>query len=396
MPRPSRRKLLAAALGTAAAAALPAPAFAAGSSLAVSSWKLRWAPDPATDGLAAFETVEDDRAGSHPAGHPHILPQGDAYRWNMHLVDRDTTTDRQRQEVTGMRSPAGGPALEWLPGQSWRVTYAMFIPSSLRATTTWSDVLQLKQPGTGTLPILVQGLRRAGGAQTIELTMPIAGLHIGDTGLDPLHDTWVDVDLRITVGDRTSGSVRWVLRRAGATVIDVSRSGVDTFLADRVRPKWGIYRSLNDTSGSLRDCYLLTRDMRGYQLVSGSSGVYQAEEARISQGTVETEHPGYSGSGYVNLANTEGSYLEWTVQAGAASGAALDLRHANGSPAARPMDISVNGAVVGAGRPFAPTGGWDTWATTSLPITLRAGTNTIRATATTAAGGPNLDRITVR
>ncbi|MEV4616147.1 carbohydrate-binding protein [Kitasatospora sp. NPDC049258] len=396
MDRPSRRKLLAAALGTAAAAGLPAPAFAAGSTLAVSSWKLRWSPSAAADGLAAFETVEDDRAHSHPGGHPHILPQGDTYRWNMHLVDRDTKTDRQRQEVTGMRSPAGGPALEWLPGETWRTTYAMYIPSSLRATTTWSDVLQIKQPGTGTLPIVVQGLRRAGAAQTIELTMPGAGIHLGDTSLDPLHDSWVDVDFRIRVGDRTSGSVRWVLRRAGVTLIDVTRTGIDTFLADRVRPKWGIYRSLNDTSGSLRDCYLLTRDMRGYQLVSGSSGVYQAEEARISQGTVESEHSGHSGSGYVNLADTKGSYLEWTVESGAPAGAALDLRHANGSPTDRPMDISVNGAVVGAGRPFGPTGSWDTWATSTLPITLRAGTNTIRATTASAAGGPNLDRITVR
>jgi chitin-binding protein len=50
-------------------------------------------------------------------------------------------------------------------------------------------------------------------------------------------------------------------------VIDKSRTGVDTFLADRVRPKWGIYRSLGDTSGSLQDTYLLLTDLRGYQLV---------------------------------------------------------------------------------------------------------------------------------
>ncbi|WP_256341643.1 carbohydrate-binding protein [Streptomyces sp. TLI_105] len=136
--------------------------------------------------------------------------------------------------------------------------------------------------------------------------------------------------------------------------------------------------------------------MRGYQLVTGSSGVYQAEEARISQGVVEADHTGYSGAGFVNLANAAGSYAEWTVQAGAATGATLDLRYANGAALDRPMDITVNGIRIATGRPFPPTANWDTWATSSLPITLKAGANTIRATSTTVDGGPNLDRITVR
>jgi chitin-binding protein len=41
---------------------------------------------------------------------------------------------------------------------------------------------------------------------------------------------------------------------------DGTRSGVDMFMADRVRPKWGIYRSLNDRS-NLRGCHLLLRNM---------------------------------------------------------------------------------------------------------------------------------------
>ncbi|MFJ3793390.1 carbohydrate-binding protein [Kitasatospora sp. NPDC090091] len=136
--------------------------------------------------------------------------------------------------------------------------------------------------------------------------------------------------------------------------------------------------------------------MRGYQLVSGSSGVYQAEEARIVQGTIDTNHTGFSGSGFLNLANSTGSYAEWTVPAGAASTAVLDLTYANGTGTDRPMDVTVNGARVATGRVFAPTAGWDTWSTASLPISLKAGANTVRVSSTTADGGPNLDRITVR
>ncbi|MFD5537138.1 heparin lyase I family protein, partial [Streptomyces sp. NPDC127079] len=206
------------------------------------------------------------RADSPPAGPPHIFAPGDNGRVNMHMVDRDTSTDRQRQEVTGLRTGADS-YLKWNQGQTWRVTYSMYIPSSLKATTTFTHIMQMKQPGSGTSPIVTQSLRRVNGKQTIELNLATDGIVVGRTGLDPLHDTWTDVDFQIKVGNGSAGSVRWILKSGGATVIDVSKSGVDTFLADRVRPKWGIYRSLGDTSGSLQDTYLLLTDLRGYQQV---------------------------------------------------------------------------------------------------------------------------------
>lgn len=270
MPNVSRRHLLA----TGAAAALPITAGAAAPATAATppagpraSWELRWSPEAARDGLDAFETIEDDRADSHPAGQPHIFVQDNNFRFNMHMVDRDTSTDRQRQEVTGGRNPAGGPYLQWLPGETWRVTYSMYIPSSLKATTTFTHIMQTKQPGTGTSPITVTSLRRVDGVQTIEHKIFEPNILVGRTNLEPLHNKWIDVEYEIKVGDGTSGRVRWVIRSGGTNVIDVTKSGVDTFLADRVRPKWGIYRSLGDTSGSLQDCYLLLTRLRAYKQV---------------------------------------------------------------------------------------------------------------------------------
>ncbi|MFF4690531.1 Tat pathway signal sequence domain protein [Streptomyces sp. NPDC001307] len=257
----SRRAVLGAALGGAAAAVTGLPATAAHAA----SWQLKWSPSARTDGLGAFETVEDDRAHSHPAGHPHIHATGDNWRFDIHTVDRDTSTDRQRQEVTGLRTGADS-YLKWTEGQTWRVAYSMYIPSTLKATTTFTHIMQMKQPGTGTSPIVVQSLRRVNGKQTIELRLAIDDILVGRTNLDPLHDKWTDVDFQIKVGNGPAGSVRWILKSGSTTVIDKSRSGVDTFLADRVRPKWGIYRSLGDTSGSLQDTYLLLTNLRGYQL----------------------------------------------------------------------------------------------------------------------------------
>ncbi|RVX37796.1 endoglucanase [Nonomuraea polychroma] len=118
---------------------------------------------------------------------------------------------------------------------------------------------------------------------------------------------------------------------------------------------------------------------------------YEAENATISQGAVESNHAGYSGTGFVNYANATGSYVEFTVTAATAGPATLTFRYANGTTTNRPMAIAVNGATTN--RDFPGTGAWATWQETTLTTTLNAGANTVRATATTANGGPNLDRL---
>jgi hypothetical protein len=129
--------------------------------------------------------------------------------------------------------------------------------------------------------------------------------------------------------------------------------------------------------------------------VAAASPVYQAENATISQGTVATNHLNYTGTGFVDYTNVTGSYVQFTVNAASAGTYTLTFRHANGSTANRPMAIAVNGSTVNGNLAFNPTANWDTWADVSVTATLNAGSNTVRATATTAAGGPNLDKLTV-
>lgn len=250
------------------ALARPAAASAAAPSLlpAGMRWQLLWSPSASTDGMRAWESIEDDRAGSHTSARPHIAAAGDDFRFTMHMADRDTSTDRQRHEVTGNRTGSG--YLRWLPGELWRVTYSMYIPSTLKATTTFTHIFQTKKPGSGTAPITVTSLRRVNGAQTIEHKVFEPNILVGRTNLAPLHNKWIDIDYEIRIGDGSAGAVRWVVRSGGATVVDAVRTGVDTFLGDRVRPKWGIYRSLGDTSGSLQDCHLLLTRLRAYKAVS--------------------------------------------------------------------------------------------------------------------------------
>ncbi|MBT2439506.1 cellulase family glycosylhydrolase [Streptomyces sp. ISL-36] len=122
---------------------------------------------------------------------------------------------------------------------------------------------------------------------------------------------------------------------------------------------------------------------------------HEAENATLSQGVAESNHTGFTGTGFVNYDNTAGSYVQWNVDAAQAGTATLTLRYANGTTTNRPMDIAVNGAVAASGKAFAGTGAWTSWATTTVTADLKAGANTIRATATTANGGPNLDHLKV-
>ncbi|MEV4581465.1 CBM35 domain-containing protein [Nonomuraea jabiensis] len=122
---------------------------------------------------------------------------------------------------------------------------------------------------------------------------------------------------------------------------------------------------------------------------------YEAENATNVQGVVESNHAGFSGTGFVNSDNAAGPYTEWTVNAPAAGTATLAIRYANGTTTTRTTDVSVNGTVVSAGRTFGPTGAWTTWATSTLTATLAAGDNKIRITSTASGGNPNLDYLEV-
>lgn len=131
----------------------------------------------------------------------------------------------------------------------------------------------------------------------------------------------------------------------------------------------------------------------------GSAGAattrYEAESAKLFQAVVATNHANFSGTGFVDYTNMTGGYVEWTVNVPSAGTATLSIGYANAGTADRPMSVSVNGTVVSASVSFPGTGSWDTWSTRALTATLKAGTNTVRATATVATGGPNVDYLDV-
>ena len=122
---------------------------------------------------------------------------------------------------------------------------------------------------------------------------------------------------------------------------------------------------------------------------------YEAENATISQGLVESNHAGFSGTGFVNYDNVTGSYVQFQVSAAQAGAASLTFGFANGTTANRPMDIVVNGSTVVTAQAFPGTGAWSSWQQRTVNANLTTGTNTVRAVATSASGGPNVDYLDV-
>lgn len=132
--------------------------------------------------------------------------------------------------------------------------------------------------------------------------------------------------------------------------------------------------------------------------MDGAAATYmlQAEDGEIVRGSTMRNQTGFTGTGYVDLANEPGSYVEWVIDVDAeAAAGSLEFRFANGASAHRKLKILVNGASPLAGNLICPpTGSASTWRTRTITgVALRKGLNTIRAQSVTDFGGPNLDRV---
>ncbi|WP_325723498.1 glycoside hydrolase family 75 protein [Actinocrinis sp.] len=126
-----------------------------------------------------------------------------------------------------------------------------------------------------------------------------------------------------------------------------------------------------------------------------NGNVFEAETGTLSAGgTFDSNHAGFTGTGFANTANAVGAYVDIPVTAAAAGTKTLSFRYSDGTTSARPATISVNGAAQGTLN-FPTTANWDTWANVSVAVPLKAGANTIRVAGTTAAGDANIDSVTV-
>ncbi|MCT9930265.1 carbohydrate-binding protein [Planotetraspora sp. A-T 1434] len=218
-------------------------------------------------------------------------------------------------------------------------------------------------------------------------------------------NTWQSFVIGYRVSRGTDGWVEFYVDGVQQTFTNgQTRYPCATLWGDHINHKWGVYRS-GSNGDAVADAYLNSARLATTyaEAVPGGGTTppppppvtrYEAENATISQGLLETTHTGFSGTGYVNTDNVSGAYVQFAVSAASAGSRTLRIRYSNGTTTNRPMAIAVNGTTV-ATRNYNATANWDTWAIDTLTVTLNAGSNTIRLTATTAGGCPNIDYIEV-
>ncbi|MGC9438369.1 family 16 glycoside hydrolase [Streptomyces sp. WG5] len=128
--------------------------------------------------------------------------------------------------------------------------------------------------------------------------------------------------------------------------------------------------------------------------------LYEAEEARLT-GTagVDTDHVGYSGSGFVDRYDTEGkAATTFDVTVPKSGTYDVGLRYSNGPnpfEGTKSLSLYANGKKVRQTE-LASTGDWDSWSTQTERLRLRAGHNTVSYRYDPGdTGHVNLDLITV-
>lgn len=127
-----------------------------------------------------------------------------------------------------------------------------------------------------------------------------------------------------------------------------------------------------------------------------SGPAYEAESASLSPGlTVNSDHPGYTGSGFVANYGNSGDSVTFTVIAPEARRYSLVFRYANGTAADATRTVSVDGTAIG--KITMPTdGNWNTWHFDSdiVTPTLSAGSHTVTLSIGSGDSGfVNLDNL---
>ena len=128
------------------------------------------------------------------------------------------------------------------------------------------------------------------------------------------------------------------------------------------------------------EAWYTLNSLPGYE-TPADRGFYEAEEGVLRGGMqVDTEHTGYSGSGFADNLVAVGNGFSVQAEIDEAGTYPVHVRYANGPttglPATKRVSLYVNNVKVGAVG-FPTTGGWKTWGTLTRDLPLVKGTNQI-------------------
>lgn len=212
-----------------------------------------------------YDAIEDPEC-LHPEFGPHITQTFDstlgkaAFVFHMHRdIDGDscTRTDRQRNEIkTYGPSPA---YVKGFFGDTVTYRWRFRLDAGFQPSPNFTHVHQIKAgDGSNSGSPIFTLTPRTGTPDKLEL------IHVSSAGtttkprvvdLAPFKGTWVEAYERITYADPGTYSIEVRRLSDGVVLLSYASSNIETWRTGGttfVRPKWGIYRSLNSLS-SLRD-----------------------------------------------------------------------------------------------------------------------------------------------
>ncbi|QQS35300.1 MAG: carbohydrate-binding protein [Ignavibacteriales bacterium] len=131
----------------------------------------------------------------------------------------------------------------------------------------------------------------------------------------------------------------------------------------------------------------------GNGIAPGDPNVFEAEDGLLFGSFVRSQYTGYSGSGYVDLADRDGSNLEFIFRRDTAATNLITVYYANGG-SSRSLSVRLNDVVISS-LSFTGTGSWTNWSSVTISVPLVAGINRLKFASTTNGSNPNIDRIMV-
>jgi hypothetical protein len=216
--------------------------------------------------LGNGKSSEETPDCAHPSFGPHITQpfdttlKRDVFAFSIHVTpDNDgcSNFDRQRNEIKTF-----DPSPEYLKGRNGEtVTYSwnFKLDKDFKPSKSFTHIHQIKaKGGDDGSPVITIIPRFGTSANKLEL------IHIDSAGtttkvkivdLAPFLGQWVHVKEKLTYGSNGQYSIQIsTLGTSKATLFEYSNNKLDLWRngAEYMRPKWGIYRSLNDKA-NMRD-----------------------------------------------------------------------------------------------------------------------------------------------
>ena len=213
-------------------------------------------------------TAEEVPDCSHPGFGPHITQAFDdelgknVFVFSIHVTpdnDRCAAFDRQRNEIkTYGPSPA---YLKGFYGDTVTFRWRFRLDAGFQPSPNFTHIHQIKAgDGDAAAPIITL-TPRAGSPGRLQI------IHVGSTGhsttvattaLEPFKGAWVEAYERITYAFDGSYAITLTNLSDGTEILSYSNNLIDMWRNQTtfVRPKWGIYRSLNSPD------YLRDEDVR--------------------------------------------------------------------------------------------------------------------------------------